>query len=337
MSDLSAKLDNHGTKGGATARFLRRMAFGLLGVAGLLWFVARIESINSQRGIESSRATGLSALERASYNSPMLMKSVGPESRQAQISAAQNGYLIARSVSIRISVRNFAEAREAVSRIVKTYSGTIATMTITNPRNASQTLSANVAIPAPQCDLALEEFKRLGRIEEERQGSEEVNEQSENLGIRLRNSHVTEDRLNDILRMRTDKVDDVLEVEKEMARVREEIEQMEAEQKGLNNRVAFASIELNLTEEYQSQLKGGRSLVWLQMRNAFVDGYSGVADSFVSVLVFIFSVGPSLVIMGFAPVLACALGLEALAKNTSGRGHEGLDSPKDRTPLGQIM
>jgi Domain of unknown function (DUF4349) len=298
MSALSVKFDIRRIKGNVTLRFLRRMALGFFGVAVMLWFVARIESINSQRGIESSRATGLSSQEQASYISPMLMRSVGPKLRFAQISAAQKTYLIARSVSIRLSVGKFVEARVKLDRIVKTYSGTIVNMTISNPKSASQTLSANVAIPAAQCDMALEEFKKLGRIEEERQSSEDVTDQSENLDIRLRSSHMAEGRLNDILRMGTDKVGDVLEVEKELARVREEIEQMEAEQKGLNNRVAFASIDLSLTEEYQSQLSGGRSFVWLQIRNALVDGYSSAADSFVSILVFLLSVGPSLIIWG---------------------------------------
>jgi len=61
MSNLSAKIDfRHLKKSGAVC-FLRRMVFGLLGVAGLLWFVWQIEFINSWRGIESRRATGLSS------------------------------------------------------------------------------------------------------------------------------------------------------------------------------------------------------------------------------------------------------------------------------------
>jgi hypothetical protein len=227
-----------------------------------------------------------------------MWRSAGQESKQAQITAVQSSFLIARTASIRLSVRNFIAARDAVDRIVKAHSGTIATMTVTNQMSASQMLSANVAIPAVQCDLALEEFEKLGRIEEENQSSEEVTKQSENLAIRLRNSQSAEARLNEVLRLKTDKVSDILEVEKEMARVREEIEQMEAEQKNLNKRVAFASIDLTLTEEYQSQIKGGRSLVLLQMRNAIVDGLGGAADSFVAFLVFIFSVGPSLLIWG---------------------------------------
>ena len=298
MSDLSARFDFRNLKKSGAVRFLRRMVFGLLGVAGLLWFVWQIEFFNSWRGIESRRATGLSSGAMESYNQPMPMKGFATKVRMAQAPVARKGYLIARTVTIHLSVRNFAGARDTVDRIVKAYDGYIANMTISNPMDASQSLSANVAIPAAQCDAALEELKKLGRVEEERQSSEEVTEQSGGLDIRLRNSREAESRLNDILRMKTDKVGDVLQVEKETARVREEIEQMEAEQKGLNNRVTFASIELNLTEEYQSQLGTGRSSIWFQVRNALVDGYRGAANGLVGVLVFLLSAGPSLIVWG---------------------------------------
>jgi hypothetical protein len=45
---------------------------------------------------------------------------------------------------------------------------------------------------------------------------------------------------------------DVLEVEQQIARVREEIERMEAEQKSLEHRVDFAAVNLQLTEEYKA-------------------------------------------------------------------------------------
>jgi hypothetical protein len=298
MSDPLVNPIHQGRNWSNRFRILRRMGFGLLGVIGLIWFAARIQSINSEREIAASRMTGLSAIVSAPYDVRTMWKSAAQEPRQAQISAALNSFLVARTASIRLSVRDLSAAREAIDRIVMARSGTVATMTVANQTSASQTFFANVAIPAAQCDLALHEFEKLGRVEGENQTNEEVSKQSEDLGIRLRNSQAAEERLNEILRMKTDKVAEILEVEKEMARVREEIEQMEAQQKNLNKRVAFASIDLNLIEEYQSQFKGGRSALWLRMRNALVDGFGGAADSFVDFAVFVLSVGPWLVIWG---------------------------------------
>ncbi len=161
-----------------------------------------------------------------------------------------------------------------------------------------KSLSANIAIPSTQCDAALDEFRAIGRIEEERQSSDEVTAQTEVLDIRLKNARETEARLTDILLIRTGKVSDVLEVEKEMARVREDIERMESEQKRLSNRVDFAFINLNLTEEYQAQLGVGPSMVGLQIRNAWVAGYHSAAEGLLGALAFCLSIGPSLLLWG---------------------------------------
>jgi hypothetical protein len=211
-------------------------------------------------------------------------------------SEAISAPLIARTATLAISVRNFEAARSSMDQIVRARKGYVGELKITSPKGGPQSLETTLRIPAAQFDAALADLKALGRVEQEQQGGEEVTAQIVDLEARLKNARETEARLAEVLRTRTGKIDDVLEVEKEMARVREEIEQMEAEQKGLNNRVAFASIDLNLTEEYQSQLNGGRSMVWLQIRNALVDGYGNAADGFVNVLVLILSVGPSLLI-----------------------------------------
>jgi hypothetical protein len=283
------------TKWNFRSRFLRRMAFGIVGVVIMLGFAAHVENINQRRGIESSRATGLSYVPERSFNARMLVKGLAAQARSVQAAEMQQETLIARNVSLNISVRNFVGAHSAVDRIVKAHAGYMASMTVSSPEDTSQSLSASIAIPAAQCDAVLAEFKTLGHVEQERQSAEEVTSQSEDLDIRLKNSRETETRLTGILRLGTTKVADVLDVEKEIVRVRGEIERMEAEQKRLNNRVAFASIDLNLTEEFQAQL-GGTSLIGLQVRNGIVGGYHAAEDGLVGALVFFLSVGPSLII-----------------------------------------
>jgi hypothetical protein len=83
-----------------------------------------------------------------------------------------------------------------------------------------------------------------------------------------------------------------------MARVRGEIETMQAEQKQLRQRVDFVSIDLNLSEEYQAQIGGSPWLAGRQIRNALVDGYHAAADGLISVCVFLLTVGPSLFLWG---------------------------------------
>jgi hypothetical protein len=298
MGDHTERAGMYWPMWSASARFLKRMAFGLIAVGVILWIVARIESINSKRGIESSRATGLSAVPAQSYYAPMLMKAVLPPIRFAQSALLPEGTRIVRTASLRVSVRDFSAARESMDRIVRARGGFAASMTITSPKDSSRSLSADFAIPSEQYDATLQDFRLLGRVEEERQGSEEVSAQIEDLGIRLKNAREAEARLTSILRVGTGKVSDVLEVENGITSVREDIERMEAEQTRTNKRVVFSSIDLTLAEEFQAERNIRTSQLSLRMRNAFIEGYRGPADGVLDVLEVVLSRGPTLSLWG---------------------------------------
>ena len=151
-------------------------------------------------------------------------------------------------------------------------------------------------IPAPQLGAAVAELKALGRVENETQNGEEVTQQHTDLVARLKNSRETEQRLQDVLRTRTGKVKDVLEVEEEIARVRGEIEQMEAEQQTLEHRVNFARIDLKLAEEYKAQLSSPAPSVGMQLRNATVNGFRNASETLLGILLFFAESGPTLLL-----------------------------------------
>jgi hypothetical protein len=113
---------------------------------------------------------------------------------------------------------------------------------------------------------------------------------------RLKNSRETERRLQAILENRTGKISDVLEVEQEIARVRGEIEQMEAEQQGLEHRVSFATVELNLAEEYKAQISQTSPAISTRIHNGAIAGYRDAVENLVGIVLFFAEYGPSLLI-----------------------------------------
>ena len=115
-------------------------------------------------------------------------------------------------------------------------------------------VQASLRVPASELTSAAAEIARLGRVVNESQTGEEVSQQHADLVARLKTARETEARFQAILQQRTGKVSDVLEVEQNIARLRGDIEAMEAEQKGLEQRVAFATIDVNLTQEYKAPL-----------------------------------------------------------------------------------
>lgn len=206
------------------------------------------------------------------------------------------GPMIARTASLNISVKDFDAARTSMGRVMRAHQGYVSSLNISTEKGAPQSFTAKLMIPVAQMDAALADLKALGRVGQEQQGGEEVTSQVVDIDARLKNARETETQLTDILRSRTGKIADVLDVEKEMTRVRGEIESMGAEQKQLHDRVAFASIDLSLVEEYQAQLGDGPSTAGRQVRNALVDGYHAAVDGLLSVGVFLLTVGPTVIL-----------------------------------------
>ncbi len=202
--------------------------------------------------------------------------------------------MIARTVSLSIVAKDFDSARASLDAILVRHNGYSANLSVSTPQDAARSLQASLRIPAPQLPAALAELKSLGRVELETQNGEEVTQQHADLVARLKNSRETEQRLQAILTQRTGKISDVLEVEQEIARVRGEIEQMEAEQKNLEHRVDFATIDLKLSEEYKAKLDSPAPAISTQIHNAAVNGYRNVADTLLSIVLFFAEYAPVL-------------------------------------------
>lgn len=202
--------------------------------------------------------------------------------------------MIARIVSLSIIAKDFDSSRASLDSILARHNGYAAELDAATPEGAARSLQASLRIPAPQLPAALAELKALGRVELETQNGEEVTEQHADLVARLKNSRETEQRLQAILTERTGKVGDVLSVEQEIARVRGEIEQMEAEQKNLEHRVDFSTIDLKLSEEYKAKLDSLTPSISTQIHNAAVRGYLNVADTLLSLVLFFAEYGPVL-------------------------------------------
>jgi len=204
--------------------------------------------------------------------------------------------MIARAASLTILVMDFAGGRAALDGVLARYGGYAASLTINTPENGQRNFQASLRIPANQLNSALADLKKLGHTLNESQSGEEVTEQHADLIARLQNSRETEQRLRAILEQRTGKIDDVLEVEQEIARVRGEIESMESEQKALEHRVTFATVDLQLVEEYKEQFNASPMSTSGRLHNAFVEGMRNAFATVLGLILFLEEFGPAILI-----------------------------------------
>jgi hypothetical protein len=163
------------------------------------------------------------------------------------------------------------------------------------------------------------EIKRLGRVEAESQGGEEVTSQYIDLDARLTNARNTEQRLTDLLRQRTGKLSDILAVELELGRVRGEIERMEAEKKSLINRVDFATLHATVREDYQGLAPSEPFSMFARFRNAAVEGYRNTVGSMITAIAFLLTNGPVLLVWAAILFLPARFVWRRVRRNPTGQ------------------
>ena len=212
---------------------------------------------------------------------------------------AGHGPMIIHTAQLTLTTREFDKSRTEVESILKLHHGYAGELNVNTPAGAARSLNGTLRVPATELDAMLNDLKRLGRVEHESQGGEEVTARYVDLEARLANARNTERRLTDILRERTGKLADVLAVEESISTTRGEIEQMEAERKTMANQVDYATLEVTITEEYKAALQVVPVTTWTRISNAGVEGYHNLVEGVISLVLVFVSAGPSLIFWGF--------------------------------------
>jgi hypothetical protein len=181
-----------------------------------------------------------------------------------------------------MTVPDIDAARSAVDRAIAD-SGTVTSSLNVTGSAGHRSLNATLMIPSPRFDGALGVFRSIGRVLEEGQGGEDVREQIVDVDARLKNARNTEARLIELLRTRTGDLEDVLAAEREVARVREEIERFDASRRHLADRVAYVNFSLTIVEERQPEVALGPQPISSRFRDAFVTGLTNAIYSAVAV------------------------------------------------------
>jgi len=275
--------------------FIRAWVWQLGAVAAVLLVVAALSIPNLLRSrmAESQRETGLSGPTDAAKVGAG-SATLGRLQPDKKVPGGPAGPMIIRTASLVIYTKEFDNTRAAMEEVLRKQGGYIAQLSTSGRSAGGRSLTATVRVPADKLDATLAELKKLGRVESESQGGEEVTQQYVDLVARLENARHTEQRLVEVLRQRTGKVRDVLEVEREIARVREEIERMEAQRKNIEKQVEFATVNLRLNEEYEAQVNPPRPATSILLWNATVEGYHSARESALGLALFLLRYGPAL-------------------------------------------
>jgi len=219
----------------------------------------------------------------------------GFEQQAGQIEAPElRGPMIVETASITILATNYDQASGAIQRVTAQHGGYIQDMTADTRTGIARSVSATLRVPEKQLEAFLADLRELGHVEQETRNNQEITGQYMDLTARLKTARATERRITELLESRTGKLSDVLDAERELARIRGEIEIMEGQRANMQHQVSYATVQVQLNEEYREQLSARTYSTGTRLRNSLVNGFRNLAGGVVALVIFLFAYGPSI-------------------------------------------
>ena len=156
--------------------------------------------------------------------------------------------LVIRAGTASIMVDSLEPALAAVRQLAVRVGGYIANTTLQSGQGQLRSATLDVKVPAARFDDALSGLQPIGKVEAVNVTAEDVGEEYVDVTARVENARRLEQRLLGILATRTGKLHDVIEVEQELARVREDIERQEGRLRYLRTHAATSSLAITVHE-----------------------------------------------------------------------------------------
>jgi hypothetical protein len=158
--------------------------------------------------------------------------------------------MLIRTGAASIEVDKLDPAIIKVRQLATQLGGYVANSSISGGRDQVRSATLELKIPAARYDQAIGGLGGLGKVESVNTNVEDVGEEYVDITARVTNAKRLEERLVNLLATRTGKLEDVLAVERELARVREEIERYEGRMRFLRTRAAMSTLSITVHEPF---------------------------------------------------------------------------------------
>jgi hypothetical protein len=145
---------------------------------------------------------------------------------------------------LELRVQNLSDLAAQVPQLVAESEGYIASSYLTHSVRTSRW---TIRVPSANLSRFLNDCAELGTVVSQQSLAEDVTDQYIDVKARLATKRLEEERLQKLLTERTGDLSEVLNVERELSRVRGEIELAEGRQRYLEHQTTFATVELRAT------------------------------------------------------------------------------------------
>ncbi|MCB9561908.1 MAG: DUF4349 domain-containing protein [Kofleriaceae bacterium] len=156
---------------------------------------------------------------------------------------------IVRTGELSLVVQTYDEARDRIDALVRAAGGYVDSTRVSHSEGQVSDAVIVLRVPVTQFGALLPQLRALGEIQAETTDASDITDQYVDVAARLKSARALEARLLELAATGTGKVTEVLEVERELARVRAEIEQYEGRIRLWDDQVSLSTLTLRLSTE----------------------------------------------------------------------------------------
>jgi hypothetical protein len=152
------------------------------------------------------------------------------------------------NADVDLVVDDFDRLEQGLRRLVKESGGYLADADVSGTKGVQRSGRWKVRVPVERFDAFVESAVRLGELQRRQTNSQDVTEEFYDLEARIKNKKVEEGRLVKHLEESTGKLKEILDVEREISRVREEVERLQGRLQMLANLTALTTVTITARE-----------------------------------------------------------------------------------------
>ncbi|MBN1605115.1 MAG: DUF4349 domain-containing protein [Polyangiaceae bacterium] len=184
--------------------------------------------------------------------------------------------LVVREATLKLRTPRPNKVVEAAPGLAQRFDGFVVKSELSRVGETSVEANVVLRVSAERLDAALAELRKLGEVLSESITGEDVTAEFVDVQARLKAKRVLEERLLAIATA-SGKIDDMLKVESELARVRGEIEQLEGRSRYLEQSARLSSIHVTAVSPSQPTEAAGESF-GSKMRKAWSRAGTGATE-----------------------------------------------------------
>lgn len=226
--------------------------------------------------------------------------------------------------SIYLEVQEFEKAVDSLIKLAESSGGHVLKSNSNSQDKSYKWAQIGIRVPSTKVGNALTTIRGLGTVERENSTAEDITEGYVDLEARIKNAKAAESRLLQ-LSQKAGKLADVLEIEKEISRVRGEIESFEAKKLNWDVLTEMVTIEVEIHEG-----SGSPSLhkLWTTLKATITSTVQGLFDSVAFLMIAVAAILPWAVVFGPLAYLFIRFRRKMLQKSSSTRSYDSNREPK---------